>query len=231
MKFLPGPFAGNLSGAAGNLVASRGKGGAYFRMRVIPSLVQNAYTAEWRGRMASVSQAWAAISAANKESWRTYAQTNPVVDRIGQQITLQPSACFIQLNMRLLKAGGAQIDVPPVSLPPAGITGQSMTVDVGSGDTEIAWTSGALAADECLAAWVAVSDNPGRAYYKNFLKLIHVSAAAATTPEDIDTEVTARFGTPIEGARCYAEIEVWSDATGLKSGRVYAECLVTDTGP
>jgi len=200
-------------------------------MRVIPTLVQNDYTAEWRGRLAAVSQAWAAVSAANKEAWRTYAQTNPVVDRLGSQLTLQPSAVFIQLNTRILKCAGTQIDVPPVSLPPTGISGQSIAVDIGPGDTEIAWTSGALGATEHLAVWAAVSDNPGRAYYKNFLKLVHVSAAAATTPEDIETDLTARFGTPIVGARVYAEIEVWDNATGLVSGRVYADTLVVDTTP
>lgn len=224
--YKPGPMVGEISGKLGNVVFTRGKSGPVIRTRAIPTLVQNDNTADVRGRLSALSQAWSGLTAAQKSSWRTWAATNPVVNRLGDSITLQPSAAFIQLNSNILKAGGSQISVPPVVGPPDAISGQSITADAGP-NVDVAWTSGALGATEKLLVWAALLDNPGRDYYRNLLKLVSISSAAATTPYACETDVASRFGTIIEGQKLVVELEVVDTATGLKSGRVYADCLVT----
>jgi len=224
--YTPGGLVGQLSGKIGNLVASHNRYGSYFRTRVVPVKVDSDYTADVRGRLASLSQAWGALTDAQKESWRTWAATNPVTNRVGMSVYLQPSAAFIKINARILQIGGTQIDVPPVVAPPAGITGLSVTAAAAVPAVSIAWTSGALAADEFLMAWVAVIDSQGRKYYRNRLKLAYIGSGADTTPADALAEVVARFGTLIEDQTIFVEAEVWSDVTGLVSGRVYATCDV-----
>jgi hypothetical protein len=217
---------GMLSGALGNVVASRNRYGAYLRSRVVPTKVSSEWTNDVRNRFSAMSKAWAAVSDGNKASWKTWAATNQVVDALGDSLTLQPSAAFIQLNTRILQAGGTQIDVPPVVPSPASIGVFTVVATAATNTVAIAWTSGAIGATEVLAIRVAVLDSPGRSYYRNILKLVFVSAAAAATPEAIGPEVEERFGTLIVGQTLHVEIEVWDSATGLVSGRMYANTVV-----
>lgn len=226
MKYLPGLFAGQLSGKAGNVVASRNKYGSYFRTRTMPTKVVSDYTNDVRGRLASLSQAYGALDEAERDAWRTWAATNPVVDRLGSSVTLQPSAAFIQLNARLIQAGGTQIDIPPIAVPPDPISGQSIAALSGAQSVTVSWTSGVLGAGECLACWIATVDSAGRDYYRNLLKLVEISTAAATTPLVVTAEYLLRFGTLIDGQRLFLEAEVWNNTTGLISGRVFAQTTV-----
>jgi hypothetical protein len=224
--YTAGIAVGEISGKVGNVVFTRGRYGPVIRTRAIPTLVQNDYTAAARGRLSYLSQQYGDLTDAQKEAWRTWAAVNQVINRLGQAVTLQPSAAYIQLNARVLQAGGTIINVPPVENAPAAIEGLSLTVETVPDLANVEWTSGALGANERLAVWAAVLDNPGRKYYRNLLKLIYISAAAAATPLDVNAALTERFGTIIDGQKVVVECEVWSDATGLVSGRVYAEDIV-----
>jgi hypothetical protein len=229
-KVTPGPLAGQISGKIGNVVFSRGRYGSYMRVRSIPTLVQNEYTNAVRGRLSALSQAWAALDAGERIAWSTWAATNPITDRLGVQQVLQPSAAFIQLNARIIQAGGIQIDVPPISVSPAPVSGLTVTIDTGAGDAyDVGWTSGALGATECLAIWCAVVDGVGRSYYKNLKKLLQIGAGSDTTPADIETSLTARFGDPLLGQKVYIECEVWDKSTGLISGKAIANTVVVTT--
>jgi hypothetical protein len=212
----------------GNVVFSRNRYGAYIRTRVIPTLVTNTYTTGIRGRLAGLSQAWAGLDEDEKVAWETWARENPIVDRMGDQQILQGSAAFIQINMRILACAGTQIDVPPIAVAPSPITGLTMTAETGVGDVALAWTSGALAASECLVIWAAVVNSAGRRYYKNALKQVFISAAAATTPQDIKAEIEARFGTLAVGQVMYIHAFVYDDETGLSSSVAIAQTTVVD---
>jgi hypothetical protein len=162
-----------------------------------------------------------------KQAWRTFAQTHPVVDRLGNSQVLQPSVAFIQLNARIVQAGGTAIDLPPVGSSPPALTSASIVSDVSSHTCTITFAASPLAANHCLAVWLAFSDSPGRDYYKNLLKLVKVSAAAQTSGLNVHTEMLARFGENIALQNIFAELEVWSKLTGLVSGRVACNCAVT----
>lgn len=224
--YTAGIAVGEISGKIGNVVFTRGRYGPVIRTRAIPTLVQNDYTAAARGRLAYLSQQWGDLTDAQKEAWRTWAAVNQVINRLGQAVTLQPSAAYIQLNARILQAGGTIINVPPVDNAPAAIEGATLLAETGPDLVQVAWTSGALGATEQLVVWAAVLDNPGRNYYRNLLKLVKICTAATATPQDVSAEITARFGTIINGQKIVCEVEVWDNATGLVSGRVYADDIV-----
>jgi hypothetical protein len=224
--YTPGPAIGQISGKIGNTVFTSNRYGQVIRTRTIPTLVQNDYTNAARGRLAALSQDWGDLTDAQKEAWRTWAQVNPVVNRLGASVILQPSAAYIQLNARILQAGGTQIDDPPTIGAPSAISGMTLTAETVPDLISVAWTSGALGANEKLAIWAAVLDNPGRTYYRNLLKLVKICAAATATPQDAATEITDRFGTIINGQKVIVEVEVWDYVTGLVSGRVFASDIV-----
>jgi hypothetical protein len=226
MKFVTGALVGEMSGALGPVVASRGPYGTYFRSRVIPTKVVNDYTNAARGRLASLSQDWGALTAVQKEAWATWAATNKVTDRLGAQRVLQPSAAFIQLNARILMCGGSQISIPPVATPPTALTSLTVAADASDSTVTVTYTATPLGAGLKAAIWVAVVNSAGRKYYRNLLKLVAHTSAAQASPYAAGADVEARFGDLIEGQTIHCEVEIWDPATGLVSGRLYDSCVV-----
>jgi hypothetical protein len=226
-KITPGPLAGVVSGKIGNTVFSRGRYGPYIRNRMIPTSSQSTATLDVRNRLSALSKAWGAVAAASKVAWKTWAATNPVIDRLGASQVLSANAAFIQLNAHAIQAGGTQISLPPVGTSPIGLLGLNITVDIGvTPECLLKWTSGATGAAEVVAVWAAVVDSPGRAYYKNLLKLVHLSGVAQATDLEIAAALASRFGTLIVGQVVYIEAEVWSRTTGLISGRAACSDVV-----
>jgi len=225
-KVTPGPLAGVISGAVGNVVFARGRYGTYIRSRVIPTLVQNDYTDGARGRLITLTRAWASLDADEKLAWRTWAETHPIVDRVGAVLVLQPSAAFISLNARILQCNGSQIDLPPIAVAPDPVTGQAIFPWGATEPYEVAWTSGSMGGTQHLAVWLAVYDSAGKSYYRNLLKLVTVSQNGASSPLDITTDVKARFGPLVTSQIAKCELEVWDRLTGYVSSRVFCETVV-----
>ena len=230
-KITPGPLAGVVSGKIGNTVFSRGKYGPYIRNRMMPTRTQSAATQDVRGRLSNLSKVWGALALSSKNAWKTWAQTHPVVDRLGATQVLQGSAAFIQLNARLIQALGTQIDNPPVASSPDAVSGLSVKSYVNTQAVTLSWTSGALGANECLAVRIAAIDSVGRGYYANLLKLVHISVAAQATGLEVGVKFMERFGIMITGQELKVEVEVWNKTTGLISGRVFASCTVLAVAP
>jgi hypothetical protein len=226
-KIVTGPLTATISGAVGNVVFSRGRYGPYLRNRAIPTLVQNDYTNGVRGRCILLSRAWGALDDDEKTAWRTWAVSNPRIDRVGREMVLQPSAAFISLNARILQGGGTQIDLPPVVDGPVAILGQSLAAEAAGGTCELSWTSGAIDATEVLAIRIAVLDSPGITYYKNRLKLVTITAAAVDTPASIGADIAVRFAPLTENQIVKCEVEVWDLATGHASNRALCETVCT----
>lgn len=226
-KITPGPIVGQISGKVGTVVFSRGSYGSYLRVTTMPVRVQTAATLDVRGRFAFVSKKWAILSPENRLAWKTWAQTNPIIDRLGNSQTLAGNAAFVQLNTRILQALGAVILVPPVAGSPPGLTSASIVSDVSSHTATITFAATPLAANLCLAVWMAVCDSAGREYYRNLMKLVSVSSAAQATGLNVHTQMISRTGENVAGQRIFCELEVWSKLTGLVSGRTACDCVVT----
>lgn len=216
-KFKMGPVVGDVSGALGNVVFSRNRYGPVMRVRVVPVKVVSDYTVDIHGRLATLSQAWSALDPENMVAWKTWAEENPITDRLGDKRVLQPSAAFIGLNMRIIGAGGTQIDVPPLD-PAPGSPGELTVVAENTPNLVTVATANAPAAGQCCQIWACVLDSAGRTYYKNRLKSVFISSAAAAGPHDITTEMVARFGELLTGAVVKVHAQFVDNTTGLVGG-------------
>jgi len=229
-KVTAGPLAGVVSGKLGSVVFSRGRYGAYMRMRVMPTGVSSDSTRAIHNRLSLVSKAWALRGVADRLAWGTWAATHPIVDRLGNAQVLHGAAAYMQLNMRVLQALGTMINVPPVASSPAPLLGLSAAIDVGAGAVNLlSWTSGATGVNECVQVWAAVVDSPGRAYYTNFKKLIMISGDQQATDLDMEAAITARFGSVMVGQNVFIEAIVVSNLTGLISAKAACETTVIST--
>lgn len=95
MKFIP-TLGGEFSGAAGGIVASRNKGGAYLRRRAVPTNPNTQLQQARRSALATAAINWSNLTAEQRSAWAAYAAGTPIVDRIGQTITLSGQQAYVR---------------------------------------------------------------------------------------------------------------------------------------
>lgn len=229
MKVTPGPLVGQMSGRLGSAIASHNKGGPYFRNGTIPVTSTTSYALAAKARLGSQSQSWTSLSAANRQAWEEWAAQNPIVDRLGFQRILSGIAAFNQINTRLGAAGQTLLTTPPIIASPGSLLTLVVDGDIGAGDMDLTFTATPLGAGQMLWIRACLVDSPAINNVNSLLRFIGVSAAAETSPFDIETLVTNRFGTPVVGQTLHVFVSVFDSATGLISPPLRDSVVVTST--
>jgi len=224
--FTPGPTVGAVSGSIGGTTYSHNRGGAYMRVRRIPTKSFTAYAMFVKATMASVSRLWAGLDANEQQAWRVWAQNNPITNRLGNQVTLAGHMAFMQLNNRLVQAGNGYIELPPVVPAPVPLTSFSAVADVSDNTCVLTFAASPIGANNKLWLEAAVVDGPGISYVENLFKLIDISAANQATGLDVKTELQARFGNMIADQVIHWRAAILDTATGLLSGPITAQTTV-----
>jgi len=225
----PGPMAGQISGRIGSTVFSHNRGGPYCRNGTIPTLVTSEYAINAKARMSAASQAWDNLTDTQRQAWIEWARSNPVVNRLGSQVTVGGNAAYCGINSRLAYGAYPALDDPPIADPPTALVTMTLAMDIGIGASGITYTATPLAANEHLYVWACVLDNPAVRYIENRLRLIVVSAAAQASPYDFSAPLEARFGTLMVGQKVVARVTVLHDLTGLVSAPIQDETIIVST--
>jgi hypothetical protein len=226
-----GPMVGQVSGRLGSVVFSHNRGGPYVRNGTIPTLVTSQEAINAKARLSAQSQAWDNLTAIQRLAWLEWARSNPVVNRLGSQVTIAGNAAFVGINTRLAYAGDTLLTEPPIADPPLALASLTPTFDLGPGTFDLAFTATPLPAGVKLWVTITVLNNPAVNYVENRLRLLLASAAAQASPLDIETETTARFGTLSVGQKIVARVFTFDGATGLISAPLQADGLIVDTTP
>ena len=100
-------------GKLGGHVFTKTKSGATMRTKVTPVNPQTAAQAAARSRLGGNSQAWAALSEEQRESWQTRAKETSKTNIFGDQYFPSGKNLFTSLNNNLLLIGAQTIDVAP----------------------------------------------------------------------------------------------------------------------
>ena len=217
MKFIPGPLAAQLSGKAGGVVASHNRGGPYFRRRAKPVIVTGGHVDDVKSTFAQVSAAWADLGDAAREAWTLYSANNPVVDRLGQKITLDGHAQFVRINALQAAAGAAVLGLPPVTGPPTGFTHISLDGVVVSSIMDLHLTGAAVGSQSLLLLHAGIATSAARNYMTGRLKMCVLSAHANVSQINVIGMVQARLGTLQNGDFLHVQAGVYDPTTGLRS--------------
>lgn len=227
--YTPGPTIGQISGRIGGTVFSRNRGGSYIRNGSKPAVVLTDKALRYKAIFTAASQAWTALSSAQQLAWTVWARTQSKVNRLGRSITLSGQAQYIGLTSRILALGETPADTPPTAVAPAPAVPTGFTVDSGSGDTELTFTTSPLGATEHLWIRGAKVNSAGINNVENLLTEVLLSAAAATSPADLEDELIAAFGPLQTGATYVLQVRVCDNATGLVSGAFYVRTVCVAT--
>ena len=99
MKYVPGPFVGQLSGSQGNTTASHNKFGSYLRNRVVPVDPRTAKQLAVRALIQGFSEFWRTLSQAQRDGWSFLGDQMTRLDTQGQSYTLTGLQAFTSINM------------------------------------------------------------------------------------------------------------------------------------
>lgn len=229
--FTAGLAVGQISGRVAGSVYSHNRGGPYIRNGTIPVTSTTPAAIAAKTRLASVSQDWQDLSAAVRLAFRTWAQANPVTNRLGKSITLTGHQWFVALNTRLEQAEQTPIVVPPDQPAPTALASLTLSADIGPGTFDLTYTATPLDTDDMLRVFACVEESAGVRFVRNKLRIIGFSAAAAASPMDIEALIAAKFGAPQVGDVVHVAVDVLDTLTGLISPSLIDSAEVIDTTP
>lgn len=229
MKFTPGPAIAAASGSIGGTVFSRNRGGAYTRNRSIPVTSSTTPALNAKQRLATASQAWQGLTAAQRAAWANWALQNPVTDALGFPRHKTGHQSYVGINARRASLGDVALATPPIVPAPVGLLTVVADGDIGAGDVDIAFTATPLGATEELYLEAAVVNSAGITNVNNLFRLVGSSAAAQVSPFDWQSLVETRLGTLVVGQTLFARVSVYDNATGLLSLPLIDSVLVTTT--
>jgi hypothetical protein len=199
------------------------------RNRVKPTVATSADAMAAKNRFAVASQAYQALTAAQKLAWTNWAQSNPIVDRLGMKQVLAANAAYIQLNTLLAQAGDSAISLPPLETAPEPLTSCSVVMDIGVGGCSITFAATPLDADDRLIVRACVVQSAGIQYIADRLRITEISAKAQATGLDPQTAIETKFGSLQVGDIVHLQLSVMDSATGLQSTPLRCSVAVTST--
>jgi len=224
-----GPMFAEASGKIGGLVAARNRGGAYVREWTKPLVSTSTEALAAKARLGAYAQGWAGITANERAAWHSWANGNPVTNRLGETRVLSGHQAYVQLNTVIDLVGGTPIDVPPVTTAPGALLTLVFDGDIGAGDFDLTYTATPLAAGIMLYLRGCQVNSPGIKYVTNLYKHIGVSAAAQASPFDIQTLWDARLGAAQVGQTCHIEVRLVDSLSGLVGPPIRTSVVATST--
>lgn len=224
-----GGLAAQLSGSLGGITFSHGRYGAYTRARSVPTNPNSTYQASTRAIMAYVSGLWKGLTEAQRESWRVWALTNPVMDPFGDSQILSGQAAHNKLNCRLKVQSDTVISIPPTTGAPVGLSSITLSTDIGAGNFQVAYTPTPCAAGVGVWFWGCLVNSEGIRFVRNKLVRFHKDGGGSTSPVDIQTAATTRFGTLTVGAWFHVSVHTIDVASGLISTPLIASSEIVTT--
>lgn len=105
-------LGGQMSGSVGGVTASHNRAGQYLRNRTKPVNPNTVPQQNARNRFAAASVAWSALTQAQRNAWEAYANQTPVLNKLGESITLSGNSMFTGAYAYAAQFGIALEDAP-----------------------------------------------------------------------------------------------------------------------
>lgn len=202
------------SGKIGGHVASRNRGGAYFRTKVTPINPSTAAQQNARGILGSLSTQWSQLTDAQRLSFNNAVADFATTDIFGDIRNPSGINLYVKLNANLLNTGQAQISSAPIKeefiysgivAAHCLVTTQSVTIQVSDDNNT----------GNKILAFATPTLSNGTTFVKNRLRSVG-SFNIIADEADLSEGYTAKFGTFALGANIVVGFRIIS-ATGQAS--------------
>lgn len=212
-----GSMITDMSGSLGGITASRGRGGKYFRERVVPVNPNSPEQQAIKAFFSQLSGLWSqTLTQAQRDAWDVFAANTPVTNPLGDVHFLTGLNQYVKSNVPRLQASQTRIDTAPplfggaVYTPPtvdnATVAGQTFDVNFTVGDPWVGTD------DAALIAWASPPQNPGINFYKGPYRFAGVVEGDSVTPPTSPASIAAPFAFTL-GQRIFVRLNL-SEANG-----------------
>jgi hypothetical protein len=213
------------SGKIGGHVASRNRAGSYFRTKVTPVNPSTSFQQGIRNRLAGISQAWKALTAAQRIAWNAAVGDYSKTDVFGDLRNPSGFNLFQRLNNNLLTIGESQISDPPVPGAVYSMTSMSLAVVTGSPALTLTF-AGAIPATDAVKLFATAPVSQGVSFVKSEFRLIGILSNSDTSPKVITTLYGAKFGAVTEnGLKVFVKAVPVNVATGQEGIGLVASAI------
>lgn len=215
------------SGKIGGHVASKNKAGAYLRTKVTPSNPRTTFQTEVRDRLASISQAWRALTQAQRNAWDGAVDNFKRTNIFGDIKNPSGFNLYQRLNNNILVVGGTVIDLPPV--PQSVDTYSNLVLTGASGTPALSLAFTATTGDDSgYKLFATAPTSQGKKNVNSQFRLIGAADTIAVSPFNILALYTAKFGSVGEiGQKIDIKLVACGGTSGIEGVPVTASVILT----
>ncbi len=214
-------------GKIGGHVASKNRGGSYFRTKVTPSNPQTGAQLTARARFTTNSQAWRGLTQGQRDAWNAAVTNFLSTDIFGDSITPSGFNLYVQLNNNLLNAGIAAISNPPLPEAVDGITTLSLVADTTGGGLDLTF-SPAITANTTVLLFATAPLSAGKNFVKSEFRQIATLDSTDTSPHDAFAEYVAKFGAlPAIGTKVFVKLVPINETSGQAGTAIQASSIAS----
>lgn len=200
-----------VSGSIGGTTFSHNRGGLYQRARAIPTDPATALQTTLRGIFTSLVNNWTdVLTPGQRDQWTVYATNTPVIDKLGDPITLTGQQMYIRSNTPRVQAADASVQTGPVIFnlgdftpPTFAATAAANTVDVTFTDTD-AWAN---EDDSDMLVYISRPQNPSINFFKGPYQFAAKIEGDGITPPVTPAVIAAPFPLAV-GQRVFVKVSV-----------------------
>lgn len=205
------------SGKIGGHVASRNRGGAYFRTKVTPVNPQTTSQLGARNRLTARAQAWRGLTQAQRDAWNGAVANFAKTDIFGDLKNPTGFNLYQKLNNNLVNVGQAVLTLPPVPSVVLTVNGVSIAPAAGTGLIPLT-LSAATPAGTSMKVFATAPQSAGVSFVKSEYRQIAIVPAATATPFALGASYVAKFGSWLVGQKIFVRISFVNNVTGQESG-------------
>jgi len=207
------------SGKIGGHVASRNRGGAYFRTKVTPVNPQTTSQLTVRNRFTTYSQAWKGLTDAQRAAWNAAVGNYTTTDIFGDIKNPSGFNLYQRINNNLVTVGAAALSIPAQ---PSSVSQVSITSIIPDDSSQLIpmVLSGNVPAGTAVKVFATPMQSPGVKFVKSEYRLITTLPAATVTPVALGTTYITKFGAIVVGAKIFFKLVFVNTTTGQESSGV-----------
>ncbi len=218
MKWLSHVFSA-ASGSVGGLTYSHNAGGNYVRAKTIPTNPASPFQEAVRNIVAFLTGNWNInLTAAQRATWKTYADNVNWTDKQGQQITLSALAHYVRSNVPRLQAGLARVDDAPFIMALATFGNPAFGFAAATQEAAVQFLTGNNWVDtdgSAMLVYISRQQLPTIDYFKGPYRFAAAILGDSATPPTSPAAIAAPFAGDI-GNRVFFKVSV-TEADGRLS--------------
>lgn len=225
-KVLYTALMADMRGKVNGTVASKNRAGAYFRTKVSPVQRQTVAQQGIKAGLTLNAQAWRSLTDTQRAAWNAAVENFKKTDIFGNSRNPSGFNLYTRLGQNAITTGNDPADLPPLPNAVSSPGAMTLTGAAGSPALSLAFANSPGGTDDYFIVQATAQVSAGKSFVKNLFRQILVTAQAPTTPINLLSAYTAKFGTLVEGTRVSVKVYAINGESFIAGQPEMATCII-----